>query len=444
MPVDVQVEVKNRLINVVSDTRNMPGTEVTRLIISSVVVTPEAYVGPRGISGYSGYSGYTGPKGDKGDRGDSGFSGISGFSGYSGYSCVSGYSGYSGLSGYSGSKGSSGWSGESGYSGTSGYSGFSGIGESGYSGYSGYAGYSGFSGMSGFSGYSGYSCVSGYSGFSGFSGAVGKEGLSGARGLSGYSGYSGAAGYAGSSGYSGYSGQQGQSGFSGFSGYSGYGFSGNIYAKDVIYENPSNPEIDNVEEALNLLMYTDLSITLSNDKDVVEIGSTVTQVTLNWEYNKLVESQSLNMGIGQLNPSVRSYTQTGLSLRGDTTYTLTANDGRKTKQCSTVVKFRNKRYWGVSSLSSVTDSDILNFFLNEFSTNRFQTRIFDTSDQGNYIYLVYPVSWGIPQIYVNGVLNTSWVTIQRPFTNLSGHTEEYYIFRSLNVRHGNGIRIDVL
>lgn len=441
MPVDVQVEVKNRLINVVSDTRNMPGTEVTRLIISSVVVTPEAYVGPRGISGYSGYSGKVGPQGEKGDRGDSGYSGFSGFSGYSGYSCVSGYSGYSGISGYSGFKGSSGWSGMSGQSGTSGYSGFSGMGSSGYSGYSGFAGYSGLSGFSGFSGYSGYSCVSGYSGFSGFSGAVGKEGLSGARGFSGYSGYSGEAGY---SGYSGRPGIQGISGFSGYSGYSGCGFSGNIYAKDVIYKNNENPEIENVEDALDLLMYTDLSVTLSNDKDVVEIGTVVNSVTLNWEYNKLVESQSLNMGIGSLNSSVRSYTQTGLSLTSDTTYTLTANDGRKTKQCSTVVKFRNKRYWGISALQSVSDQDILTYFLNEFSTNRFQTRIFDTNNQSNYIYLVYPVSWGIPQIYVNGVLNTSWVITQRIFTNSSGHSQDYYIFRSIDLMHGDGIRIDVL
>ena len=131
--------------------------------------------------------------------------------------------------------------------------------------------------------------------------------------------------------------------------------SASVGASNVAYNNVDYPT---VESALNKLLYVPLTGTLTGGS-TYEIGSTVSQVVLNWTYNKPVTTQSINNGIGSLLASLRTYTHSGQTITSNRTYTLTGSDGSTTINSSTTVSFSYTRYWGTSSTTTLTDANIL-------------------------------------------------------------------------------------
>jgi hypothetical protein len=203
-----------------------------------------------------------------------------------------------------------------------------------------------------------------------------------------------------------------------------------VDAGSVPYSNPSYPSVG---DALDYLLYVPLSASFSNNVGTVEIGSTVTSVNLTWSYNKSVISQSIDQGIGSLGVAIRNYTQNG-SWTSDRTYTLTASDGTQTPTRQTSFVFRHKRYWGLSSNTSLTDPQII-ALSNEFATSRGKT-FPQLTPAAQYIYYAYPASWGAATFTVNGLLNTAWTLVTRDFVNASGNTTSFNIYRSDNVLTG--------
>lgn len=118
----------------------------------------------------------------------------------------------------------------------------------------------------------------------------------------------------------------------------------NINADRVEYNNPDYPT---VEDALNELLYIPLVINSFNGGSNNEVGSSVVP-SLSWSYNKEIISQSINQGIGVLDPELRSHI-VPTPVTTNRTYTLTANDGKNTITRNTSVNFYKRIFFGPSS-----------------------------------------------------------------------------------------------
>lgn len=203
-----------------------------------------------------------------------------------------------------------------------------------------------------------------------------------------------------------------------------------------------NGDITTVQEALDQLLYVAPRISSFTGGNTYEIGSTVNTVTLNWTLNKTVTSQSLNQGIGAIDATLRTYTISDAALTSNTTYTLTVSDGTNSATASTSLYFRYKRYWGTSANTELTNEEIL-ALSQEYSTSRTQSRTFDCSG-GQYFYLVIPTEFcsGI-SFKVNGLAFSAVVANTIEFTNASGYTASYNVYRPTNIQTGSAINVEV-
>lgn len=213
-----------------------------------------------------------------------------------------------------------------------------------------------------------------------------------------------------------------------------------LTAENVSYTNGS---IQNVGQALDSILYVAPSITSFTGGGTYEVGQTITSVNLAWSVNKNVTTQSLNNGIGSIDPSLRNYTVSDVTLTTNTTYTLTVGDGQQTATRSTAINFRYKRYWGVNASPDLTNEQILQLS-SEFATNRQQSRTFNCSG-GQYFFFVIPTSFCSGISFKVGGLAFSDINVQTiEFTNASGNTSSYNIYRPNNIQTGSAISVEVL
>lgn len=203
-----------------------------------------------------------------------------------------------------------------------------------------------------------------------------------------------------------------------------------------------NGDIKTVKEALDQLLYISPDITSFTGGGTYEKGSTINSINLSWTLNKEVTSQSINQGIGDLDISLRKYDISEANLTEDTTYTLTVSDGKNSDKANTSVLFRQKRYWGVSTETSLTNEQIL-ALSQEFSTSRNQNRTFDCSG-GKYFYFVIPTQYcnGI-RFKVGGLSFTGMEETPIQLTNASGYVASYNVYRCSNIQTGSAINVEV-
>lgn len=188
-------------------------------------------------------------------------------------------------------------------------------------------------------------------------------------------------------------------------------------------------------------LYTDPIASLTNNIGTVEIGNTVSSVTLNWTFNKEETSQSLNQGIGSRPIGERSFVHAPVNYTSDVTYTLTISDGTNTITNNSAIKFLNRVHWGTSANTSLTSPQILGLSNNSFATGR--SRSFTIDGNGEYLYYCYPESFGEATFTVNGLLNTAWTQTIVSHTNASGFTTNYRVYRSNFIQNGTGINVEV-
>ena len=70
-----------------------------------------------------------------------------------------------------------------------------------------------------------------------------------------------------------------------------------------------------MQDALDKLLYVTPVINSFSGGGNYEIGSTITSVNLHWNLNKTVKTQTLNQGIGSINPDLRSYKHDNLNIK---------------------------------------------------------------------------------------------------------------------------------
>lgn len=224
--------------------------------------------------------------------------------------------------------------------------------------------------------------------------------------------------------------------------FTGWGQGGqDITAEDVAYTNEQYPDMENLQDAMDELLYTAPNVSISGGGSY-EIGYKKETTNLSWTWSKKITSQSLNQGIGQLDPTVRSYTY-DKPITSNTTFTITGTDGKTTKTASTSVTFQPSRYWGVSAKTSLTDADILGLS-SELSTSRTQSRTFNCSG-GKYFYFVIRTDYcsGI-KFKVGGLSFSDMIVETRSVVNAQGYSQSYNIYRVNNIQTGSAIAVEVL
>ena len=194
-------------------------------------------------------------------------------------------------------------------------------------------------------------------------------------------------------------------------------------------------DLSDIKDRLSALEYVAPSVTgMSSSVGTVEIGSTVSAVTLNWSVNKTITTQSIDHGVGTLAATLRTLALSSLALTSDTSWTLTIGDGSNTATRSAGISFRHRRRWGYS-VSDAPDSTLIDALAGvEFSTGRSQSR--SMSPSGQYIYFAWPSSWGDPTFTVNGLPVAGWIKTTISYTNPSGNTTNFDVYRSEYVLTG--------
>lgn len=175
------------------------------------------------------------------------------------------------------------------------------------------------------------------------------------------------------------------------------------------------------------------SASISVSPNVSEKGSTVSEITAKWSYNKDIVSQLIDgvaTAIGD-----RNKTLTG-EFTTDKTVTLKATSKtNRTVTVSAKLAFKNGIYYGASS-STTYNSTLVNSLTKVLDENKART-ITVNAGAGQYIYYSYPSRLGTALFNVGGFDGGFSEVARIQFTNASGYTEEYIIYKSTNANLGN-------
>lgn len=207
------------------------------------------------------------------------------------------------------------------------------------------------------------------------------------------------------------------------------GVGGETTATKTIY---GNYGFDTVADALDSVLYKTIDITsFSNDGGTKEKGSILTQVNLAWAINK--DPVTLTLDGNNIDTSLRKTTLTDLNYTNNKTWKLVATDEKgASDSMTTTISFYNGVYYGVGN-KSVNDLDSsfilsLNKSLRSTHLNSFTAN----PATGQYIYYIYPSSFKQPIFYVGGFEGGFEFFTNLSFTNNSGYTESYTVYRSTN------------
>lgn len=208
---------------------------------------------------------------------------------------------------------------------------------------------------------------------------------------------------------------------------------------DLAYANEAYPDMANVKDALDELLYfapTVKTFTASPAFGDYEIGSKVTNPAFTWSFNKDVVTQSLTDCTVE-GTVVRTATYAG-EIDAQKTFTVTAKDSKGTS-CSKSgsYNFKHKRYYGVASAPESYDSAfILALTGKEYCTSRTKSAFSLTAGEGQYFYYAYPASYGTPTFNVGGFDGGFELAATIDFTNASGNTTSFVIYKSENANLG--------
>jgi hypothetical protein len=205
----------------------------------------------------------------------------------------------------------------------------------------------------------------------------------------------------------------------------------------IPYFNSGAPAVYSVEGALDYLMYVPITATITVFPSVVEIGQVITDVDLDWTISREPRASVAITDLSNIDKSAltNNTSLSGLSLSTNKTYTITVNDFPQITTASATLAFRYSNYWGYSS-SVLTGGDILDLGFTNLSGTKTGNYQF-TGLNNNYIYLAFPTAYGTPVFTVNGLIVVFESTLVSSFTNASGATTSYTLYKSQNLLNGS-------
>lgn len=207
----------------------------------------------------------------------------------------------------------------------------------------------------------------------------------------------------------------------------------NILVENIEYRHPEYSQIENVKDALNTLLYTDLAIAFSTSQPLInEKGTTLTDVVFNWDYNRDVDTQSIDDVPIHKDSRIYKY-PTPISTNKNVT--LKVNDFVKDYSKSISFKFMNAIYYGVSN-SSTYNSELILGFTKELSESKSKTFTVNAGANQHIFYCI-PESYGTPTFSVGGFAGGFNKVATIDFTNSLNYTEKYTIWKSVNANLGS-------
>lgn len=195
---------------------------------------------------------------------------------------------------------------------------------------------------------------------------------------------------------------------------------------------------DSVKDALDQLLYKTPQInSFTNNVGTVEMGSTVTNVTLSWSTNKTPTSLTLDGKV--VTATDTSKVLSGQSIKSNKSWTLKMTDEKgATAQKSTSISFLNGVYYGVGT---VTDSaGVNNAFIQGLTktlANSKAKTFTVNAGAGQYIYYCVPARFGTVGFNVGGFDGGFTLLATVDYTNPSGYEESYRVYKSDNANLGN-------
>lgn len=190
--------------------------------------------------------------------------------------------------------------------------------------------------------------------------------------------------------------------------------------------------IQEINNKLADIMYKAIAISsFTNSIGTVELGSTVSSVTLTWNTNKQPATLTLN-GIN-MDIAKTSHTYDGLSLTGNKTYTLKVTDDRHASATqTTTITFCNRICYGVAAAPSTIHSDfVMSLGTKTLSDNKSRTVGYNAGE-GQYLWYCVPARLGtcsftdVETGLGAGLSLAATVNV----TNASGYEESYYVYKS--------------
>jgi hypothetical protein len=208
------------------------------------------------------------------------------------------------------------------------------------------------------------------------------------------------------------------------------------------YLNDVMPMIANVRDALDLLIMGKPQIKyFNNNVNVVERGSVIHNVKLFWDVNRIAVSQTMNLGIGEINPVTRSLIITSANIYEDTTFSLFVEDVAGKDSLDTTIYFRDKIFYGVSANDTIAEEELLTFKSLLQKDIYFNTE-FNCSDE--YIYYAFPKSMTVPTFMPFELINNDWVKSEMTIVNKHGQVVDYDIYRSEYTQNASNITISII
>lgn len=196
--------------------------------------------------------------------------------------------------------------------------------------------------------------------------------------------------------------------------------------------------LSDIKDRLAELEYVPISIIkFSLDKGTNELGSIVAEVKFTWKTNKA--PKTLKIGSNDIpigGKTEGTYTLSGQNINTKTDFTLVADDGKNKTSKSATVNFCNAVYYGVKTLGTSIDNAFVTS-LTEKTLQSTRAKTFTvTAGVDQYIWYALPVSYGACKFNVGGFDGGFSLAETISFTNDSGYTENYYIYKSDNANLG--------
>lgn len=193
----------------------------------------------------------------------------------------------------------------------------------------------------------------------------------------------------------------------------------------------TNLDKEEIDSRLADLEYVPIKITsFNNNVGTVEIGRIISSVTFNWVLNK--EAKTITLGGESMMSDVKQVTLENLSLSTNKTWTLKVTDERDLAVTSnTSITFLNGAYHGVAADVETIDSAFILGLTKTLTGSRART-INITAGSDQYIYYCVPTRFGNCNFNVGGFDGGFEKVSTLDFTNASGYTESYDVYKSTN------------
>lgn len=242
-----------------------------------------------------------------------------------------------------------------------------------------------------------------------------------------------------------------------------------IFSDEINFGSLERPSLTGVKEALDSFLYTAPSFSFvrinGSSSITLEVGQTLTTPVITWSSNKEEDRAITSFTLTRPNGATQTGDFSFKSFNDPSNYTITQLPGSSTTQAtsswnvglvdwkggtasgSASVTWRYRVYFGVTSLDTLTDTQVrTQATTSQLATSRTGLGVKTLVPSDQYFYFAYPQRFNTTsQIRVNGLIFNA-LTLQTisNFNNGVGGTDNYYVYRSTNKLTAPSYEIEII